>query len=89
MAAALLEEALAPVLAEQHRLRTIGGPEVQDMKSMAQTWKRVTGARGLVAPLPLPGQMGTFLREGRNLVPGEAYGRETFKAWLAKSRENL
>jgi uncharacterized protein YbjT (DUF2867 family) len=89
VAAALLEEALAPVAGKQHRLRTIGGPEVQDMKSMAQTWKRVTGARGLVAPLPLPGPMGTFLREGRNLVPGEAYGRETFEAWLAKSRENL
>jgi uncharacterized protein YbjT (DUF2867 family) len=87
VAAALLEEALAPVSGQQHRLRTIGGPEVQDMKSMAQTWKRVTGAKGLV--VPLPGPVGRFLREGRNLVPGEAYGRETFEDWLAKRRENL
>lgn len=89
VAAALLEEALAPASGQEHRLRTIGGPEVLDMKSMAQTWKRLTGAKGLVAPLPLPGAMGTFLREGRNLVPGEAYGRETLEAWLAKRRENL
>lgn len=89
VAAALLEEALAPASGQQHRLRTIGGREIQDMKSMAQTWKRVTGAKGLVAALPLPGPMGTFLREGRNLVPGQAYGRETFEAWLAKRPENL
>lgn len=89
VAAALLEAALESPTGEQHRVRTIGGPEVMDMKAMARTWKRVTGARGLVIGLPLPGPMGRFLCEGRNLAPGEPYGRETFEAWLEKRRENL
>lgn len=89
VAAALLEAALEPPSGERHRLRTVGGPETADMKAMAKTWKRVTGAKGLVVGLPLPGTMGDFLREGRNLAPGEPYGRETFEAWLAKRPENL
>jgi uncharacterized protein YbjT (DUF2867 family) len=89
VAAALLEAALEPPSGERHRLRTVGGPETADMKAMAETWKRVTGAKGLVVGLPLPGAMGSFLREGRNLAPGEPYGRETFEAWLAKRPENL
>lgn len=89
VAAALLEAAVEPPSEELHRLRTVGGPETVDMKAMAETWKRVTGAKGLVVGLPLPGAMGNFLREGRNLAPGEPYGRETFAAWLAKRPENL
>ncbi|MEN8581743.1 NAD-dependent epimerase/dehydratase family protein [Arthrobacter sp. KBS0703] len=89
VAAALLEAAVGPAAADRHRLRTIGGPEIQDMNDLARTWKQVTGARGVVAAFSLPGSMGKFLREGKNLAPGERYGRETFRGWLEKRAENL
>ncbi|WP_104172117.1 SDR family oxidoreductase [Arthrobacter sp. Y81] len=33
--------------------------------------------------------MGKFLREGRNLVPEQRYGSETFGSWLAKHADSL
>jgi len=61
----------------------VGGPEINGMAELAQTWKRQTGSRGLLVGLPLPGAMGTYLREGRNLIPEQRYGRQTFESWLA------
>ncbi|GAB15593.1 hypothetical protein ARGLB_085_02780 [Arthrobacter globiformis NBRC 12137] len=89
VASALLKAALEPPTSDAHALRTIGGPEVLSMGSLAGAWKRVTGARGLVTELPLPGQMGRFLRDGKNLVPEQRYGHTTFEAWLANRQENL
>ena len=83
VASALLEAALAGPSPEVHRLRTVGGPEINGMAELAQTWKRQTGSRGLLVGLPLPGAMGTYLREGRNLIPEQRYGRQTFASWLA------
>lgn len=89
VARALLEAAVEAPSAEQHRLRTVGGPEVQTMKDMAKLWKAVTGARGKVLEIPLPGAMGAYLRAGLNLTPGLGYGTETFVSWLEKRRETL
>ncbi|MFC7850062.1 SDR family oxidoreductase [Arthrobacter sp. NPDC057388] len=89
VASALLEAALEQPSGDSHTLVTIGGPEVVDTGQLASTWKRTTGARGLVVHLPLPGPAGTFLREGRNLAPGQRYGDTTFGAWLANREENL
>jgi uncharacterized protein YbjT (DUF2867 family) len=89
VAGALVEAAVEPAAGDRHRLRTVGGPEIEDMRDLARTWKRVTGARGVVAAFPLPGALGKFLSEGRNLAPGERCGRETFEGWLAKRTENL
>jgi uncharacterized protein YbjT (DUF2867 family) len=89
VAAALLEAALEAPSGENHRLWTIGGPEVTDMAAMARTWKQATGSKGLIVTLPLPGPMGKFLRAGSNLAPGEPSGRKTFAAWLANRPENL
>ena len=55
VAAALLEAALGPPSGDSHAVQTVGGPEVLSMESMAGAWKRITGARGLVTELPLPG----------------------------------
>ncbi|WP_426003538.1 SDR family oxidoreductase [Paenarthrobacter sp. NyZ202] len=88
-AAAVLEAALEPGSSEDHRIRTVGGPEVLGMREMAVMWKSVTGARGRVVELPLPGAMGRYLRAGLNLAPGHAWGRETFVSWLEKRRETL
>jgi len=89
VASALLAEALAPPSGGSRTLQTVGGPEVLGMRSLAGTWKRITGARGLVTELPLPGSAGRFLREGRNLAPDRRYGDTTFEAWLANRQENL
>ena len=88
-AAALLEEALDGRPGEPHRVLTVGGPEILSMRSMAQIWQKATHARGKVIELPLPGSMGTYLREGRNLIPEQTFGRETFSAWLAKNADSL
>jgi uncharacterized protein YbjT (DUF2867 family) len=89
VASALLAEALAPASGDSHTLQTVGGPEVLGMRCLAGTWKRITGSRGLVTELPMPGSAGRFLREGRNLAPEQRYGDTTFEAWLANRRENL
>jgi uncharacterized protein YbjT (DUF2867 family) len=89
VAAALLEAALEVPSDELHRLRTIGGPEVNDMGELAETWKRQTGSRARPVRLRLPGAMGRFLREGKNLIPEQRYGSETFGSWLAKHADTL
>jgi uncharacterized protein YbjT (DUF2867 family) len=89
-ARALLEEALAPGgRGPAHRTRTIGGPEIRDMEDFARQWKAVTGSRGFLVRLPLPGAMGRYLRAGLNLVPEDRHAGETFSGWLAKSADSL
>jgi uncharacterized protein YbjT (DUF2867 family) len=89
VASALLEAALEEPAGELHRRRTIGGPEVSDMHDLAETWKHRTGSRARPVRLPVPGGMGRFLREGRNLIPEQRYGSETFGSWLAKHANSL
>ena len=61
----------------------VAGPQILPMREMAEAWKAATGARGRVTNLPMPGAMGTFWREGRNLVPDNHFGTVTFDQWLA------
>ncbi|MFK0001845.1 SDR family oxidoreductase [Paenarthrobacter sp. NPDC090522] len=89
VARALLEEALARRFPENHRMRTVGGPEVLSMQDMALSWKAVTRSHGRVVGFPLPGPMGRYLRAGLNLAPGEKHGSETFVSWLEKRRKTL
>ena len=89
VASALLETALGPPSGDSHAAQTVGGPEVLGMGSLAGAWKRITGAKGLVTELPLPGSTGKFLRAGKNLAPEQRYGHTTFEAWLANRQENL
>jgi uncharacterized protein YbjT (DUF2867 family) len=89
VAAAVLEAAVEAPSAELHRLRTVGGPEVLGMRSLAAIWQQTTGARGRMIEMPLPGSIGKYLREGQNLVPEQHFGSETFAAWLAKNADSL
>lgn len=89
VASALLEAALEEPSLELHRLRTVGGPEDIGMGELAESWKRHTGSAARLIRLPLPGGMGKFLREGRNLIPEQRYGSETFGSWLAKHADSL
>lgn len=61
----------------------VGGPQILTMREMAQAWKAATGARGRVTDLPMPGAMGSFWRNGSNLVPDNHFGTVTFDQWLA------
>jgi len=88
-AASLLEAARAEAGAPSHSVRTIGGPEVLTMRQMAEDWTRITGTRGKIIRLPLPGPMGAYLRAGHNLVPERKLGTETFVSWLEKRGETL
>jgi uncharacterized protein YbjT (DUF2867 family) len=88
-ASALLEAAFEEPSQELHRLRTVGGPEVNGMAELAETWKRLSGSRARLVRLPLPGAVGKYLREGGNLVPEHRYGSETFGSWLAKRADSL
>ncbi len=89
VAASLLEAAMSEPGSPSHSVRTVGGPEVLTMRQMAEDWKHVTGARGRIISLPLPGPMGAYLRAGYNLVPGQKDGTETFVSWLEKRGETL
>ncbi len=88
-ATALLEAALEGPSDERHRLRTVGGPEVRSMRDLAESWRRHTGSRGLIVQFPLPGSVGRYLQEGRNLIPEQRFGQETFEGWLAKRKDTL
>ena len=89
VAAALLEAALEPPAGVRHSVRTVGGPEIQEMEEFARQWKAVTGSSGRLVRLPLPGAMGNYLRAGLNLVPEERHAGETFSGWLAKNADSL
>lgn len=87
--ALLLGAAFEEPSQELHRLRTMGGPEVNGMAELAETWKHHSGSRGRLVRLSLPGAAGKYLREGGNLVPEHPYGSETFGGWLAKRADSL
>ncbi|MFF2244704.1 hypothetical protein ACFVTM_11045 [Arthrobacter sp. NPDC058130] len=59
------------------------------MADFAREWKRVTGVKGHLVRLPLPGAMGRYLGEGLNLVPDARHGNVTFRGWLENSADSL
>jgi uncharacterized protein YbjT (DUF2867 family) len=65
------------------RVADIGGPEQQAAPDLARLWARATGTRRPVVPLSLPGELVAAYRSGAALVPGPAFGRQTFAEHLA------
>ncbi|WP_222266385.1 SDR family oxidoreductase [Modestobacter marinus] len=65
------------------RVADIGGPEQHGLPELARMWARATGTRRPVLPLSLPGKLFAAYRSGAALVPGPAFGRQTFAAHLA------
>jgi uncharacterized protein YbjT (DUF2867 family) len=61
----------------------VAGPEVTDLRTLARTWRSVTGRGLALLPVYLPGQVGRALRAG-TLTTGQAevHGRTSFSAWL-------
>jgi uncharacterized protein YbjT (DUF2867 family) len=64
------------------RVADIGGPEQQRVPDLARLWARATDTRRPVVPLSLPGKLFAAYRAGFALVPGQAYGRQTFADYL-------
>lgn len=89
VARVLLDEAVAgltgPGLSATGENRSVlaGGPSVWTMRALAEQWKSITGRRGVVTAVRLPGAFGTFLRTGKNLVPEAAVGTVEFGDWLS------
>ncbi|WP_290439681.1 NAD(P)H-binding protein [Arthrobacter sp. SRS-W-1-2016] len=89
VASELLAEALREPSEERHRTRTIGGPDIRTMRELAEIWRKASGRAGLLVEVPLPGEMGRYLRNGLNLVPSQRTGTDTFESWLAKREDSL
>ena len=60
------------------RVPDIGGPEQHQLPDLARLWAEATGTRRPVVPITLPGKLSATYRAGSALVPGPAYGRQTF-----------
>lgn len=89
VASELLAEAVGEPSGERHRTRTIGGPDIRSMRELAEIWRKTTGRAGRLVEVPLPGEMGRYLRNGLNLVPSQRTGTDTFESWLAKREDSL
>ncbi|GAB3542613.1 NAD(P)H-binding protein [Arthrobacter tecti] len=61
---------------------TVGGPEQLDMAVMARIYRQFTGVRGPKIPLPAPGALGRYWRNGANLVQDGAACGTTYAEWL-------
>ncbi|WP_026818763.1 SDR family oxidoreductase [Arthrobacter castelli] len=83
-ARALVDAAVGPQLPDDGMI-SVGGPEVLPMEQLAHAVGYSRGGTGRVLTLPLPGSVGRYFQQGRNLVPGRAYGTETFAQWLVDS----
>ncbi|PJI93764.1 SDR family oxidoreductase [Luteimicrobium subarcticum] len=60
----------------------VGGPQVRDAKDLVHAERAARGSRRVPVGVRVPGPVGTFFREGRNLVPDHHEGRITFDEWL-------
>jgi uncharacterized protein YbjT (DUF2867 family) len=69
------------------RVADIAGPERRSLTDLARLWSDATGTRRPVLPLWLPGKTFAAYRTGSALVPGPAYGRQTFAEHLAARAE--
>jgi uncharacterized protein YbjT (DUF2867 family) len=73
-------------IAEQPARRagtSIAGPEVTELRTLARTWRSVTGRRLALIPLRVPGRIGRALRSGTLTTrQAEVTGHVPFAAWL-------
>jgi uncharacterized protein YbjT (DUF2867 family) len=61
----------------------VAGPQVNTARDLALTWRRITGRRALLVPVPVPGKLGRALRDG-GLTAGRSdiRGTVSFSDWL-------
>jgi len=63
-------------------LPDFGGPEVRDLKSLAESWRRRRGVRKPMLNLPLPFKLSRQFAAGRLLCPDHRDGKITFEEYL-------
>ena len=63
-------------------LPDLGGPEVNTLGELAQTWAEIRGLRRRVVRLPLPGKIAAGFRQGLNTTPEGKYGKITWTDWV-------
>jgi uncharacterized protein YbjT (DUF2867 family) len=62
---------------------TVAGPEVREVRDLARTWRKVTGHRAALMPMPVPGTVGRALRSGALTAPRpDVRGTTSFADWL-------
>ncbi|MCL2515280.1 MAG: NmrA family NAD(P)-binding protein, partial [Microbacteriaceae bacterium] len=66
------------------RVPDIGGPETLPLSEFFGQWKELRGVRKASVPVAVPGALGRAFRAGRNVVPGPAFGRQTFAQFLGE-----
>lgn len=66
---------------------SVAGPEIEEVRHFAETWRRITGRRTLLLPLPLPGKFGSALKNGvlADEHPDVA-GVISFATWLSSEQ---
>lgn len=72
----------------QGAARELAGPREEDLAEMMRAWARHTGRGGWMPRIPMPGELGRAMRDGR-LLPGPdtQRGSETFAQWLSAQPE--
>ena len=66
------------------RLADFGGPDVMTLAQAAEEWKRITRVRKRVLHVPIPGQVATAFRTGKNTVRSGEYGTIGWVQWLRR-----
>ena len=65
------------------RVPDLGGPEIRTLRDLADAYLRAAHHRRRLVSLPLFGKAYAGFREGLQLVPERAVGKETFEDFLA------
>jgi uncharacterized protein YbjT (DUF2867 family) len=66
------------------RLPDIGGPEVLTAGEIYGAWRRASGEKAIVVPVPALGPMSAFAK-GLNTCPENRFGKITWAEWLKKT----
>jgi len=65
----------------------VAGPEALSMAELLRRYLRATGRRRLLVPVRLPGGAAAAIRDGANLAPDRAVGRQTWDDFLASHEQ--
>lgn len=64
------------------RLEPMGGPEIQRVGELADTFRRVQGVWRPIVPLPIPGKVFSAFRDGAATSPDHDVGTISWQDWL-------
>ena len=68
------------------RRTEIAGPQVLPVGELARSWRRWTGKRAVLVPVPLFGAPARGLRDGALTAPAAASDSPTFERWLRATK---